>query len=198
MSASEDDDAPVAPPPRPRGKQPVDWTTSAAEPQGESDRNARRRVGREAADEATQLAETLIDLPDLAFGQLDLDDELREVIRGARGMRSDNGQRRTIRGIAGMLRLRDRRPLQAAFLRLEAGKGVEAARFQAWEQWRARLINEGDGSLDALVSVFAHADRQALRNLIRAARKEQEAGRPARAFRDLFRALRALDDVPET
>lgn len=194
MRDPENDEPPAAPPPRRRGKQPIDWTTDAAEPEGESDRSARRRAGREAADEASELAEKLIDLTDLAFGQLDLDEELREAVSRVRAMRSDGGQRRSIRAVAGLLRLRDRRPLQAAFLRLEAGKGVEAARFHAWEQWRERLIAEGDASLDALVTAFPSADRQALRNLVRQARKERESGLPARAFRELFRALRALDD----
>lgn len=191
MSDADDDDNR----PRPRGKQPIDWTTDAEEPTGISDRDARRRAGREAADEATELAQKLIDLTDLAFAQLTLDEEFGEAVRRTRAMRSDGGQRRTIRALAGMLRLRDRRPLQAAFMRLEAGKGVEAARFQAWERWRDRLLADGDPALDALLVEFPAADRQNLRNLLRQARKERETEKPGRAFRELFRALRALDEA---
>ena len=179
---------------RPRGKQPIDWTTNGEEPTGISDRDARRRAGREVADEASELAQKLIDLTDLAFAQLSLDEELHEAVRRTRAMRSDGGQRRTIRTLAGMLRQRDRRPLQAAFMRLEAGKGVEAARFQAWERWRDRLMADGDPALDALLAEFPGADRQNLRNLLRQARNEQETQKPSRAFRELFRALRALDE----
>jgi len=184
--------------PRRRGKQPVDWTTEADEPTGESDRDARRRAGREQADEASELASRLIACNELAFPSLPLDEELRTFALRLRAMRADSARRRHIRSLAGMLRLRDRRALQEAFARIEAGKGVESEAFHAWETWRERLLREGDPALDALVATYPDADRQALRTLVRQARKEQAEGAAPRAFRELFRALRRLGDGPTT
>jgi ribosome-associated protein len=68
------------------------------------------------------------------------------------------------------------------------------------EQWRARLLED-----DAALTEFAHehpaADLQALRAIIRNARREQKEGRPPRAFRELYRVLREASgnaELPET
>ena len=47
-----------------------------------------------------------------------------------------------------------------------------------------------DGALTEFAREYARADLQQLRALLRNARKEQAEGRPPRAFRDLFRAIR--------
>jgi ribosome-associated protein len=186
------------PEPRRRGKRPVDWTAPDDAGEDEDARDVRRRRGRDEADEAGVLSEKLIAVTDPVFGSLPLDDELAEVCRKARAMRADSGQRRTIRFIAGLLRTRERGPLLEAFRRIEAGKGAEDARFHALEAWRERLLREGDAALDALVSTYPAADRQGLRALVRQARKDRETGQGGRAGRELFRALRALDEGGES
>ena len=50
-----------------------------------------------------------------------------------------------------------------------------------------------DGALTELLAAHPGADAQALRTLIRNARREQKEGRPPRAFRELFRALKSLE-----
>ncbi len=184
--------------PRRRGKQPVDWTAPDDPGADDDARDARRRRGRVEADEAGVLSEKLVEVAAPAFAALPLDEALAEACRKARAMRADSGQRRTIRFIAGLLRTRDRGPLLEAFRRLEAGKGAEDARFHALEAWRERLLREGDAALDALVAAYPDADRQVLRALIRQARKDRDAGQGGRAGRELFRALRALDEGGES
>ena len=44
------------------------------------------------------------------------------------------------------------------------------------------------------MQAYPAADLQQLRQLRRNALKEQELGKPPRAFREIFRILRALDD----
>lgn len=178
--------------PRRGGRKMVDWTQPDADEPEAPGRDERRRAGRQAADEAGELAERLMSMNDQTFDLVPLDTELGEALRRARAMRSDSGQRRTIRAIAGLLRLRDRGPLQAALQRIEAGKGLQDARFHGVERWRERLLREGDAALDALLAEHPQADRQVLRTLLRQARKEQEQGQSGRAFRELFRALRDL------
>ncbi len=52
------------------------------------------------------------------------------------------------------------------------------ARLHRLEQWRERLITEGDSALNELMSQFHELDRQKLRQLIRTANKERELNKP--------------------
>ena len=69
--------------------------------------------------------------------------------------------------------------------------------FHHLEQWRDRLIEEGDGLLGELATEWPHLDRQKLRHLVRDARREVEHGKPAGAKRKLFRYLRELSENAE-
>ena len=60
------------------------------------------------------------------------------------------------------------------------------------EHWRERLLAEGDAALAGLLEEHPSADRQRLRQLVRNANEEKLRNKPPRAFRELFRELRAL------
>jgi len=74
----------------------------------------------------------------------------------------------------------------------------ETAALHRVEQWRERLIGEGDAALTELLQEFPSADRQHLRQLARNARLEREQNKPLHAFHELFRALRGLLDAAQT
>jgi ribosome-associated protein len=78
------------------------------------------------------------------------------------------------------------------------GKSVQHT---AWlhrvEMWRDRLL-DNNSALEQFVSVHAAADRQHLRSLIRSAIQEKIEGRPPRAYRALFHALRDIVPPPQT
>ena len=60
------------------------------------------------------------------------------------------------------------------------------------ESWRERLLEEGDAALGQLLDEHPHADRQHLRQLVRSTLEERKRNKPPRAFRELFRELKAL------
>jgi ribosome-associated protein len=87
----------------------------------------------------------------------------------------------------------DPQPIRAAL----AARGARDARatelFRRIENWRERLITEGDAALAELARWYPAIDARAWRQRISAARAERQrtaAGNPA--SRELFRALRAL------
>ena len=53
-------------------------------------------------------------------------------------------------------------------------------------------MEEGDAAVAELLHEYPGADPQQLRQCLRNARKEREAGRPPRSFRQLFRFLSEL------
>ena len=61
------------------------------------------------------------------------------------------------------------------------------------EAWRERLF-AGPDALDELLAEYPGADIQRLRELVRGALRERDAGGPPRSFRELYQALRALFD----
>lgn len=80
-----------------------------------------------------------------------------------------------------------------AFLADRTSQQVSANQvFHQIEQWRDRLIAEGDKALEAFIDEFPQVDRQHLRRLLRDAAREKESGKPVGAGRKLFRELRAL------
>jgi ribosome-associated protein len=66
------------------------------------------------------------------------------------------------------------------------------ARQHRVERLRLELL-EDEGVLHQVASSWPGADLQHLRVLRRNALREREAGKPPKAFRELFKALRELD-----
>ena len=62
------------------------------------------------------------------------------------------------------------------------------------EQWRERLIAD-DAALTEFAGAHASADLQAMRTIIRNARKEIAEGKPPRAQRELFRLIREFSET---
>jgi ribosome-associated protein len=62
------------------------------------------------------------------------------------------------------------------------------------EQWRDRLIENGDDMIGELLAVFPHADRQEFKQSIRLAKQEKEQSKPPKHSRILFQMLKALHE----
>ena len=94
--------------------------------------------------------------------------------------------------IGRLMRELDPEPIRAQLAAICGHSAQEAARHRRLEALRERLL-EDDSALTDYVASHAGADLQALRTLIRNARREQKEGRPPRAYRELFRLLKALE-----
>lgn len=120
---------------------------------------------------------------------MELPETLREAIRAAQRITAHEGRRRQMQYIGRLMRDIDPEPIQA---RLDAWNGLskaEVARQHALEALRERLIAD-DGALTDYAATHPGADLQALRNLIRNARKEAAASRPPKSYRELFKLIR--------
>jgi ribosome-associated protein len=91
--------------------------------------------------------------------------------------------------IANLLEREDMHAVHALMDQAESRERDAAARHHRLERWRERLIAEGDGALGDFLDEHPRADRQQLRTLVRAAKRDTERGRPE-APRKLFRFLR--------
>jgi ribosome-associated protein len=158
---------------------------------GES-RSAQRR---EALD-VLALAQQLVALDAGKLAKLPLGENLPPFIEQARRITSHIARKREIAFLAKQLRREDDDALDAIRDALEVGgeaARIDAARLHRAEDWRERLLgDDGDAALSALLDEFPGADRQRLRQLVRNALAERKANKPPRAFRELFREIRAL------
>lgn len=138
------------------------------------------------------LGERLVELRPAERARIPLPEPLEQAVVEARRIRQRGGRRRQLQFIGRLMREIDAAPIVAALEELDARGRAAAAEHQRAEQWRSRLLEEGDTALAALLDEHPQADRQHLRQLMRQAQQEHAVGKPPRAERQLFRALRAL------
>ena len=144
--------------------------------------------------ELQSLGEALVGLPEDQLRRIDLPDVLREAVVEARRIHAFGALRRQLQFVGKVMRDIDPAPIR---LQLDALRGVSAKHI-AWmhtlERWRVRLLAD-DAATGEWIASYPATDTQRLRTLIRNARQEREAGRPPRAFRELFQMLR--DQIPD-
>jgi ribosome-associated protein len=137
------------------------------------------------------LAEGLIRLSPSQVEGIPMSDELREAVVGARAL-SRGAYRRQVRYLGRLLRDTDVEPIRSAVDAHRRASHEDKARLKRLERWRERLMEGGDPAVAELLEAYPGADAQQLRQLLRNARKEHEAGRAPRSSRLLFRFLREL------
>ena len=141
------------------------------------------------------LGEALVALPEDRLVKIDMTDSLRDAVREARRITRHEARQRQMQYIGKLMRSVDPQPIQAA---LDDITGVSAAateRMHRLERLRQRLLDDESAALDEIAATYRSADLQQLRQLRRNALKEHEQNKPPRAFREIFRMLKALEDA---
>lgn len=140
------------------------------------------------------MAEQLVTLPRGELEQLGLGEATWTAIDETARIKDQRALRRHYKRIAGCLARENTEPLQS-LLDGRARREREASARHHWlEHWRERLIAEGDAALGEFLDAYPAADRQALRQLVRAAQRDVERAKPD-APRRLFRLLRDIVDA---
>ena len=126
--------------------------------------------------------------------RIDMPDTLRIAIAEAQRTRSHEGLRRQMQYVGKVMRGVDTAPLIEA-LDVIRGLSAEAiAREHMLERMRERLMAD-EQVLGDIAAQWPGADLTRLRTLRRNALREREQNRPPRAFREIFRELRQLDNA---
>ena len=104
------------------------------------------------------------------------------------------GRRRQLQLIGKLLRSREVEPITEALDKLKNRHNQQIVIFHKLEDLRTRLLAGGDEVIEEVVALFPHTDRQQLRALVRNAKKERDANKPPKAFRQIFQYLKELSD----
>lgn len=145
-----------------------------------------------AMTELQALGEQLVALSAEQLKKIELPEDLRDAVRDAQRFTQHEARRRQLQYIGRLMRNLDAEPIRAALDDIRGVSAAANARQHALERLRARFLAD-EKVIGEIAATHPDADLQKLRQLRRNALKEQELGKPPRAFRELFRVLRELD-----
>lgn len=138
-----------------------------------------------------EIGEKLCQLSPGKLQKIPMPESLADAIALARKIQNKReGYRRQLQYIGKLMRSIDVEPIAAALDKLENHHQHETLRLHQCEQWRERIINEGDSGIQAFLDSYPQADRQQLRQLMRSALKEQKNNKPPKSSRELFKLIR--------
>ena len=143
------------------------------------------------AEDLKLLGEKLVNLTKANLTKVPLDDSLKDAIELAQRLQKE-ARRRQLQYIGKLLRSIDAEPIREALEKIENKHNQQQAMLHKLEILRDELVAKGDVALTDLLNERPSADRQQLRNLIRAAQKEKEQNKPSKAYREIYQILKTL------
>jgi ribosome-associated protein len=140
-------------------------------------------------------------MPPHRLAEVEMSELLRDAIDELRRTRSHEGRRRQLQYVGKIMRGVDAEPLREAAAAFKVPGARETLALHNAERWRDRLLAE-DNALTEWMGEHPDTDVQALRTLIRNARKDLgkatteaendgAAARKGRAYRDLFQEVKS-------
>ncbi|MFU2090068.1 ribosome biogenesis factor YjgA [Avibacterium avium] len=143
------------------------------------------------AEALKQLGEKLVNLTKTNLEKIPLEENILDAIALAQRLQKE-AKRRQLQYIGKLLRQVDAEPIQEALDKIENKHNHQQALLHKLELLRDELIAKGDEALSNVLNDYPYADRQHLRNLIRAAQKENAQNKPPKAYREIFQYLKEL------
>lgn len=165
----------------------------AFEDNGDEEENlvSRSQVKRESL-ALTELGREMTKLEPSVLDKIPLEENIRDAIIAVRKMKKGSALKRQIQYIGKLLRNSDEEPIRAAYEKATNPYREDTKLFHKLENWRDRLIAEGDKALEDLIEEMPQVDRQHLRQLIRQAAKEKEKNKPPKSSREIFQYLKQI------
>ena len=148
------------------------------------------------AERLKKIGEKLLALSDAQLETFKLDEKLALAIAEGKRIKSREGLRRHKQYIGKVMRDLDTEALEARLQEIENAHTLNTRAFHELETLRDQLISGDNKAIGVVIERFPGVDTQKLRQLVRNAKKEQEANlatpeSPASAHaRKLFRFLR--------
>lgn len=161
---------------------------------GEFRGESRSQQRREAL-EVLSLGEKLVALTPGQLAKLPVPESLLPHIAETKRITSHIAHKRQLAFLAKQMRREDEAVLEAIREAMDVNSDSarrEVAAMHRVEDWRERLLAEGDTALAELLAEHPDADRQRLRQLVRNAKDERLKNKPPHAYRELFRELREM------
>ncbi len=154
-----------------------------------------RSQNRRDALDVLALGEKLVSLTPAQLARVPVPEDLLPHIAEAKRITAHIAHKRQLAFLAKHMRREDDAVLDAIRDALDANSETsrrEVATMHRVEDWRERLMKDGDKALGLLLAEYPHADRQQLRTLVRNAQADRAKNKPPRAYREIYQVLRGL------
>ncbi|GEC95075.1 UPF0307 protein [Zoogloea ramigera] len=156
-------------------------------------KSAMKRASKALQDLGAELAE----LGKERLAKVPIDEDLRDAVKDYQRFTAHEAKRRQLQYIGRLMRNVDPEPIRAALDAFKGVSAVETAKMHRLENMRTLLL-EDEKFLHSIAETYPGADLQQLRVLRRNAIKEKEQNKPPRAYRELFRLLREIEEGAAT
>lgn len=140
--------------------------------------------------ELRDMGAQLVQMPNAHLDKIAMDSTLLAAIKEARRLKSNDARRRQIQYIGKLMRNMDLTEIRNSVEKLNHQSQTFRQHFAMLEQWRDRLIDEGNDAIEEFLTAFPNADRQQIRNLSRQAGREKTGS----AKTKLFKYLKQISD----
>lgn len=141
--------------------------------------------------ELQDLGAELVELSKDALTKTPMSDDLRAAVREYQRLNAHEARRRQLQYIGKIMRNEDTAPIREKLDQLKGTSSVATAQLHLIERWRNEMVAD-DAAFTRFIGEHRHADAQALRTLVRNARKEAEQSKPPKAFRELFQFIKTV------
>ena len=138
-----------------------------------------------------KMGEALIKLTVEQLAAIDLPDNLLAAIQHAKSLTANEAKRRQLQYIGKIMRHINPELIQQALKRMEFIHEKNTAQFHQAEEWRTKLLVEGDAALNSFIGDYPTVDRQPLRQLIRNAQQDRKNNKNTGAEKKLFQYIRS-------
>ncbi|ORU93251.1 MAG: hypothetical protein A6F70_05085 [Cycloclasticus sp. symbiont of Bathymodiolus heckerae] len=161
------------------------------------ERTNKTQVKREL-DTFMALGKSIASLSRDQFEAISLPDTFRQAIVEAKKLSKGGAIKRQFKYIGKLLRDMSEEDVDKLFHGLDRQLDKDraaSARLHSLEQWRDRLVAEGDVALSDFLAEHPEADRQHMRQLQRKAKQELEREKPPAAARKIFQYIKEITIV---
>ena len=138
------------------------------------------------------LAEEMLKLSRSQLLSLELPEDIYQALLDTVDMPPKGARKRQLKYITGKLRNIDMEPYKEKLSRIKNKSAHANREHHLIENWRDKLLEQGNDALTQFLSEFPAADRQHLRQLLRQAKKEHESARPPKSARLIYQYLKNL------
>lgn len=145
--------------------------------------------------ELQALGKEMTGLGDEQLKRIGLPEDVLFEIKEFHRMRSFGAQRRQLQLIGKKMRDMDPKAVREAIDRATGESRAAVALLHRCETLRDRMIAD-DAALTAFISEHPEVDIQALRTLVRGARRERNAAKPPKSARELYKFLHRTLEEP--
>lgn len=131
------------------------------------------------------------------LAKMPLNDALRKALEESKRHTKHIARKRHNQYLGKLLRGHDVAAIEQVLEANDSSSREYNDRFHALENWRERLIEQGDAALQEWMQLYPQTDTQHLRGIIRHAQHERSQEKPPLAARKLFRYLRKIEEAQQ-